>query len=76
MTSLLLSLQFLLLGGNDADVAAILTAFVEFHHSVHEGVERMVFAHTDVLSGVVDGATLTDDDVTGDTMLTAKDFNA
>ena len=36
----------------------------------------MVLAHADVLTGVVDSATLTDDDVTSDTMLTAKNFNA
>ena len=36
----------------------------------------MVLAHADILAGVVDGATLTHDDVTSDTMLTAKNFNA
>ena len=36
----------------------------------------MVLAHANVLAGVVDGTTLTDDDVTGDAMLTAKNLNA
>lgn len=76
MTSLLLSLQFLLLGGNDADVAAILTAFVEFHHSVHEGVERMVFAHSNILTGIVGSTTLANNDVTGDALLTTKNLHA
>ena len=35
----------------------------------------MVFAHTDVVARIVDSATLADDDVTGDAMLTAKNFN-
>ena len=36
----------------------------------------MILAHADISARVVDGATLTDDDVTSDTMLTAKNFNA
>lgn len=36
----------------------------------------MVFAHTDVVARIVDSATLADDDVTGDAMLTTEDFNA
>lgn len=36
----------------------------------------MVFAHTYILARVVDGATLTDDDVASDTFLAAIDFDA
>ena len=36
----------------------------------------MIPAHADVIAGVVDGAALADDDVTGDAMLTTEDFNA
>ena len=36
----------------------------------------MISAHADVVAGVVDGAALADDDVTGDAMLTTEDFNA
>ena len=35
----------------------------------------MISAHADVVAGVVDGAALADDDVTGDAMLTTEDFN-
>jgi len=35
----------------------------------------MILTHTDVLTGVVDGATLTDDDVAGDAGLTAKNLH-
>jgi hypothetical protein len=62
--------------GHDGDVGTILATFFELNGSVDKSVEGMVLAHTNVLTGVVDGATLTDDDVTGDTMLTAEDFNA
>ena len=65
-----------LLGGNNADVAAVLAAFVEFHHAVDESVERVVLAHADVLAGVVGCAALADDDVAGDAFLTAKNLNA
>ena len=65
-----------LFGGDDADVAAVFAAFVEFHHTVDQGVERVVFAHADVLAGVVGGAALTHDDVAGDALLTAKYLNA
>jgi len=36
----------------------------------------MIFTHTYVLAGVVDGATLANDDVAGDALLTTKYFNA
>lgn len=36
----------------------------------------MVLAHAYIFARIVDGATLTDDDIAGDAMLTAEDFNA
>ena len=36
----------------------------------------MVFAHSDIEARIVDGATLTNDDVASNAFLTAKDFNA
>ena len=65
-----------LLGGDDADERAVLTAFVELHDAVDEGVEGVILAHADVLAGVVDRAALTDDDVAGDALLTAENLNA
>lgn len=65
-----------LFGRNHRDEAAILTAFVEFHHTVDEGIQRMVSTHADVLAGIVGGATLTNDDVAGDALLTTKNLHA
>ena len=64
-----------LFGGDDADEAAVLTAFVKLHDAVDEGVERVVLTHADVLAGVVDGAALTDDDVAGDSLLTTENLH-
>ena len=36
----------------------------------------MILTHAYILARIVDGTTLTDNDVAGDTMLTAKNFNA
>lgn len=65
-----------LLGGDYADVAAVLTAFVELHYAVDEGVKSVVLAHTDILAGVVGGAALADNNVAGDALLTAKNLDA
>ncbi len=65
-----------LLGGDYADVAAVLTAFVELHHAVDEGVESVVLTHADVLAGIMDGTALADDDIAGDALLTTENLNA
>ena len=62
--------------GDNGDKRAVLTAFVELHNAVAKSVEGVVLAHTDVAARVVDGTTLTDDNVTGDAGLSAEDFNA
>jgi hypothetical protein len=62
--------------GDNGDKRAVLTAFVELHNAVAKSVESVVLAHTDVAARVVDGTTLTDDNVTGDAGLSAEDFNA
>ena len=67
---------FLFGGRNDGDVGAILASAFELHCAVAEGVEGVVFTHTYVLAGVVDGAALANDDVAGDALLTTKYFNA
>ena len=68
--------NYCLFCGNHGDVAAIATTFVEFDHAVGEGEEGMIAADADVLTGVVCGAALADDDVAGDALLAAKDFDA
>ena len=54
----------------------VFTAFLEVHYSVAESEEGMVFTHSHVLTGVVDSAALTNDDVASDAFLTAKYFHA
>ena len=62
--------------GDYGDVGAVLATLVELHDAIDEGEEGMVAANADVLTGVVSGTALADDDVAGDALLTAKDFNA
>lgn len=49
-------------------------SFPEFHHAVDEGKEGMVIAHAYVLSGMMAGATLADDDIAGFGILPAEKF--
>ena len=49
---------------------------MEFDHAVDESEEGVIAADADVLAGVVGGAALADDDVAGDALLAAKDFDA
>ena len=62
--------------GDDRDVRAVFLTSLKLNGTVAEGIQSMIFAHSDVLARIVDSATLADDDVTGDAMLTAEDFNA
>ena len=62
--------------GNHGNERAVFTAFVEFHNTVDESIQRMVSSHTDILAGVMSGTTLTDNNVAGDALLTTKNLNA
>ena len=64
-----------LFGRNHAHKRAVLASFVELHHSIDKGEERVVLSHTHILTGVVDSAALADDNVAGDAFLTAKNLN-
>ena len=46
----------------------------EVDGAVNQGVERVVFAHADVVAGVVDSSSLADDDVAGFGKLAAENF--
>ena len=59
-----------------ADKTLVATAFVELHCAVDERIQRVILANTDILAGVVLGAALAHDDVSGDTFLSAPDLNA
>ena len=68
--------RLLLFLGDDGDVGTVLTSFLELDCAVAQGEQRVVLAHADILARVVDGATLTDDDVARHAVLTAKNLNA
>ena len=61
---------------DDRDIRTGQASFLELDSAVTQGIQRMVSANADILARVVDGATLTDDNVAGNTMLTAKNLNA
>lgn len=65
----------LLFNGNHGDVATVFAAFVELNDTVDKCKEGVVFTHANILARVMDSATLTDDDVTCDAGLTAKNLD-
>ena len=62
--------------GSDVDKLASVATFGEHHCAVTEGIESVVFSEAYILTGVVDCATLTFEDVAGLRKLAAKDFDA
>ena len=66
----------LLFLGKYGDVPTVFAAFVELNDTVDKCKESVVLAHANILAGVVSSATLANDDVTGYTFLTTKDFHA
>ena len=55
----------LVLERNDGDEGLVLFLAGELDSTVYESVKGVVLTHADVAARVVDGATLTDDDVAG-----------
>lgn len=66
----------LLCCGDNGDKTTILTAFVELDHTVDKSEQRMILTHSNILTGIVNGAALTDNNVTGDALLATEDFHA
>ena len=52
------------------------STFLESYGSINQGEQGMILAHTYIQTGIVDGTSLADDDVTGFGKLTAKNLNA
>ncbi len=61
--------------GGYIDKLATVTTFGEHHDAVDEGIDGVILTQTYVQTGMVYGATLALDDVTGFGKLTAKDFH-
>ncbi len=61
-------------GGLDVDELAAFLAFSEDNNTVNEGVDCVVLAHANVQTGVVNGAALALEDVTGFAVLTTENL--
>ena len=61
---------------NDRDHALIALALVELNCSVNECVKRIVLTNSYVVTGVVLGTTLANNNVTCDALLTTEDLDA
>ena len=59
----------------DVDNTLVATSFVEFYSTVNQSIESIIFADTHILAWVVLCTTLTYDNVSCDTLLTAPDLN-
>lgn len=64
------------LEGLNRNVRLVIAFFLEYNCSVNLGVQGVVFANTYVFTGIVTGTALANDDVTGDTALSSKNFHA
>jgi len=62
--------------GNNRDKALVACFLFEFNHTVGQRVQGVVFANTYVVTGVVRRAALANNDVAGDSGLTAKNLHA
>ena len=68
------TIRLCLAGRLHVDETAAFLAGGEHNHAIHEGVNRVVLAHTYVKTGMVNRATLTLDDIACFGVLTAKIF--
>lgn len=66
----------LFLYGKNGNIAAVLAAFAELYSTIAKSEESMILTHTYVLARIVDGTTLTNDNVTCNAFLTTVDLNA
>lgn len=62
--------------GQNRHKGTVLTAFLKLDGTVTQSEQGMISAHTYVVARVVNSATLTDDNVASNAMLTTKDFHA
>ena len=69
------NLLSVLMGLNVDELTSLLTGG-EYHYAVNEGEQSVVLAHTHVETGMVNGATLTLDDIAGFAIRTTKNFHS
>lgn len=63
-------------GGSNVDEFTSFLAFGEDNDAVDESEEGVILTHADVVAGMVDGATLTLDNVASLAVLTTENLNA
>ncbi len=66
----------LCLGGSYIDKLAALFAYGEYHNAVGQSVECVILADADVFTRMVNGSTLTLDDITRLAVLTTENLHA
>jgi hypothetical protein len=71
-----LLLRLFALNRMNGNVGFVVCTFLEFYHAVAKGENGMIFTETNIESGFVNGATLSDDDIAGLGELSAIDFHA
>ena len=60
---------------NNTNSTAVETTFLELYGSINQSIKRVVFAHTNVSSGIVTCAALTNDDVACHALLATENLN-
>ena len=61
--------------GFNRNVRTVVLFLTEYNNTVDEGKQGVVFAHTNVYSGVVYRTSLTHEDISSFRYLSAKDFH-
>lgn len=61
---------------NDRNISLVFSSYFETYCSINQGKQRMVFAHTHVLTRIELRSSLTNNDVAGFASLTTKYLNA
>lgn len=64
------------LGIGDRNKGPVLPSFAEFNNAVGQSKERIIFSDTNIFTGMIYSAALTDNDVAGYRRLAAKDLYA
>lgn len=69
-------LRLVLVHCANRNVATVIAFLAELNDTIGQSIEGMIFTDTYVLTWVVLGTTLADDNITGDASLTSENFHA
>lgn len=65
-----------LVEGLNGNERTVVFAFAEYHRTVYQCKQRVVFTHSNIVTRMVNCASLANQDITGFGYLTTKYFNA